>query len=91
MTQETIRYIMHAEMGRASPNDKPAWMPVNMLVRLYGLELSNWVEYPDNGFLRRYFKSTPGDIHLWPRADGDYTKMEDGVRPEFEYEWKHHE
>lgn len=65
------RYVLHP--GTIfTPEGRPQFITGTMLAALYGLTTQNWVVAKP--LHQRVFgwRSYPDDIHLFPRADGDY-------------------
>ena len=64
------RYILHpGEIVSCSDNDIH-YISAKILAELYGIEPGRYVVYGQPGY-----REKEGDIHLYPRIDGNYQKV----------------
>lgn len=68
------RYILHPGYVRSSMDGDRHWIGVTQLASLYGVPWKNCVPMYNEkaAYEYRTFGARAGDIHLLPRADGDY-------------------
>lgn len=67
------RYILHPGKVRSSTDGQTHYLSAISLQLLYGIDLSTPVTFfTPTGEAPAGFVSEPGDVHLYPRSDGDY-------------------
>ena len=70
VTNPPVRYVIHPGYLISASDGQEHFVGGPRLTRLYGLDISSrYVVFGD----RPGHRDLPGDIHLYPRFDGDYS------------------
>jgi len=66
-----VRYVLHPGYVTSATDGQRHWISGTRLAVLHGLDSRDWRGVVFAG--ERGYRELPGDVHLYPRRDGNYT------------------
>jgi hypothetical protein len=68
-----MRYVIHPGYVRSANDGQLHYITAGQLIKLYQLPQNSRVLIIAHAYPTPGFREEPGDVHLYPRRDGNYT------------------